>query len=495
MTNTTSPTQTLHKKQNNPTQKQQTNLRQLHGNLHKNEQTTKKQLLKLPTKKHHDTLTIFASAEPDEDSNVVPGRHITNSNLEQAALLAQVNVMAHSHPVGYATLENFSDNTPAVPRIRKGAVSAPGPACYLCQLASDHQRLQRYFHTVSYIPGPQNAPANDMSGLQHLTDASFHSHFQQQYPLPQAWLPQPLQPEMNSKLISMLLCKPQTPLLSPRLAHAGSASSTTGLTSAPPTSAIHPSVTSPILKRDSATYLSTDTEFEAGLPQKPARWHSGRSPPGRGHGDCHTGYAGSQKRSSRIQQETSLTGFLPQRPLGLLTSTPSRTKMTHTHAPAQLTSPSSKTCTKSLIPRTPSMGDSTNTSLISALLDSSGSSGQRNASQPTQVAALMVGNRLVPATDTSLNDFDTESRITWATLMFNNQKNAVRGKQIGHAATNDPQLCPCKALTPRTTLSFVHAKLLPASPRTCAQSKQNQTLPSTSTNILTSCASMSVLQT
>jgi hypothetical protein len=65
------PCTDLHEKQNNPTQKQQTNIRQLHENLHKNEQTTKKQLLKLPTKKHHNTLTIFASAEPDEDSNVV----------------------------------------------------------------------------------------------------------------------------------------------------------------------------------------------------------------------------------------------------------------------------------------------------------------------------------------------------------------------------------------------------------------------------------------
>jgi hypothetical protein len=117
-----------------------------------------------------------------------PGGHITNSNLEQAALLAQVDVMAHSHPVRYATLENFSDNTPAVSRVCKGAVSAPGPASYLCQLASDHQRLHRYLHTASYIPGPQNAPANDTSRLQHLTNSSFHSHFQQQYPLPQAWL-------------------------------------------------------------------------------------------------------------------------------------------------------------------------------------------------------------------------------------------------------------------------------------------------------------------
>jgi hypothetical protein len=58
----------------------------------------------------------------------------------------------------------------------------------------------------------------------------------------------------------------------------------------------------------------------------------------------------------------------------------------------------------------------------------------------------MVGNHLVSAADTSLNDFNTESRITWAALTFNDQKNAVRGEQIGHAATNDPQLCPRKAL-------------------------------------------------
>jgi hypothetical protein len=98
-----------------------------------------------------------------------------------------------------------------------------------------------------------------------------------------------------------------------------------------------------------------------------------------------------------------------------------------------------------------------------------------------QDITFMIGNRLVPATNTSLNDFNTESRITWAAPTFNNQKNPVRGKQIGHAATNDPQLCPCKALA--------------ASLRIWAQLARAQMLPSTSTNTLTSCASMSVLQT
>jgi hypothetical protein len=44
-----------------------------------------------------------------------------------------------------------------------------------------------------------------------------------------------------------------------------------------------------------------------------------------------------------------------------------------------------------------------------------------------------------------LNDLNV-SRISRATLTFNDQKNAVRGEQISHAATNHPQLCPCKAL-------------------------------------------------
>ena len=36
--------------------------------------------------------------------------------------------------------------------------------------------------------------------------------------------------------------------------------------------------------------------------------------------------------------------------------------------------------------------------------------------------------------------------ITAATLTFTDQKNGVRGEQIGHRSTSDPLLCPCKAL-------------------------------------------------
>ena len=55
-------------------------------------------------------------------------------------------------------------------------------------------------------------------------------------------------------------------------------------------------------------------------------------------------------------------------------------------------------------------------------------------------------DRIVAAPDCSLNDLRDVHAITAATLTFNDQKNAVRGKKIGHAATSDPFYCPCKSL-------------------------------------------------
>ena len=62
-----------------------------------------------------------------------------------------------------------------------------------------------------------------------------------------------------------------------------------------------------------------------------------------------------------------------------------------------------------------------------------------------QDVSFLADGRLLPAADAPLNDWNV-SRITRASLTFHDQKNAVRGEQISHAATNHPQLCPCKAL-------------------------------------------------
>ena len=60
--------------------------------------------------------------------------------------------------------------------------------------------------------------------------------------------------------------------------------------------------------------------------------------------------------------------------------------------------------------------------------------------------AFVIDGQVHHAPSAPLNDLNDVNRITAATLTFNDQKNAVRGEQIGHRATNDPDLCPCKAL-------------------------------------------------
>jgi hypothetical protein len=311
-----------------------------------------------------------------------PNGHITNSDLEQAALLAQRDVMAHSHPVRYATLENFCDNTPAVSRDKKGAVSAPGPAAYLCQIASDHQRQHRYHHVANYLPGPQNVVADDTSRLQRLTAASFHSHMSQQYPQQLPWRQQTLQPAMASLLTCALLCKPQTPLSCPRLAPAASAPSKIGPNSATSTGATHPSVTSQMPKPGSATSSSTDPACAAAFPDKPAslselvRWRTPSWPWARA----------SPYWVSRIPERKLLepTGTIPY---WLISSKPSPMLTTLPLAHTPPTSPSSNTCPKCSTPRTLCTGAPTSTPSTSASSASTGSCAPPSTSTPPATAA------------------------------------------------------------------------------------------------------------
>ena len=64
-----------------------------------------------------------------------------------------------------------------------------------------------------------------------------------------------------------------------------------------------------------------------------------------------------------------------------------------------------------------------------------------------------IKNRIHSALDAPLHDengpIDQDAfarSITYASLTFSDQKNAVKGEQIGQSATNDPDLCPAKAL-------------------------------------------------
>ena len=61
---------------------------------------------------------------------------ITNSDLEQAAVLTQLDLTSQNLHTRYATVDVLCDNTPAVSRFCKGTVSSALPAGYLCHMAS-----------------------------------------------------------------------------------------------------------------------------------------------------------------------------------------------------------------------------------------------------------------------------------------------------------------------------------------------------------------------
>jgi hypothetical protein len=187
---------------------------------------------------------------------------ITNSDLEHCGLLGQVALMASTHDVRYATLTNGCDNTPAVSRVSKGAVSSDGPAAFLCNYACTHQRHARYCHLASYLPGPDNVMGDDASRLQHLTDSAFLSHFEQQYPQALPWELLHLPPETASALISALLCKPPPSPPPPRLARPNASSSRCGSSSAAASNVMLPSVLSLRTKTSSATCSSSPTDSE-----------------------------------------------------------------------------------------------------------------------------------------------------------------------------------------------------------------------------------------
>lgn len=300
---------------------------------------------------------------------------VTNSDLEHAALLAQVDLMSSTHETRYATLENFSDNTPAVSRVRKGAVSTCGAAAALCRYASDHQRLHRYCHLAHFLPGDRNSMADDASRLQHLTDSAFLAHFQQRYPQPKGWSLLHLRPETTSLLTSALLSKSQGLPTPARRTTPGTPSSASGLPSVIPSTSKTTSAMSPATKPSSATSSSSAT---ATAPEAPpvtslSELIQSRTPYwrwGRGYPTWV-----SQIPERRMAESATI-------PYWLLSSKPCETATTRRSAPIRPMSPSSATCSASSTRSTQPTGGLTPGSSTSPSPLSSGSSAQPNTPCP-----------------------------------------------------------------------------------------------------------------
>ena len=134
-----------------------------------------------------------------------PTGSITNSDLELAGTVAHDDILAQTIPVHHLTSCTFCDNTPAVAWRGKGSTTTTGPAAYLLQQSSLHQRHFRYKPDIQWIAGTANSMADDCSRLWNYSDRDLTRYFNSTYPQKQSWKMHHLRPAMNSALISSLL--------------------------------------------------------------------------------------------------------------------------------------------------------------------------------------------------------------------------------------------------------------------------------------------------
>jgi hypothetical protein len=149
------------------------------------------------------------SFPPDVTSAVIswenPAGTLTNSDLEQAGLVCQPDILAQHYDVRERTICAMSDNTPALSRDRRGSTSSDSPSAYLCRLASLHQRAYRYRMRTSHIPGSLlNEMADILSRRWELTNSQLLRLFNSQFPQDQPWQLCPLSANMNSSVTQAL---------------------------------------------------------------------------------------------------------------------------------------------------------------------------------------------------------------------------------------------------------------------------------------------------
>ena len=328
-----------------------------------------------------------------------PKGDVTNSDFEQAGTQGQVRAMATTHDLHYATISTGMDNTPALGRLNKGAVSSDGAASFLCNLACAHQRKFRYCHVGHFLPGPLNVMADDASRLQHLTDSAFLSHFNQQYPQPRPWRLAVLPTEEASALISALRSKRPLPPPQSRPASPRTPTSPSGCSSATTTATTLPSLLSTATRPSSPTSSSLASVTDAG-PAAPVSlsglipWVKRSRQSGRGWPTWVS--AIPAKHGTAV--ESSI-------PYSLLSSTASSATTTHPRVHTPPTSPSSKPSTEPSTSQTPSGVGSTPTSATSPSWGSSGCSAL--PSTPTGTPLTRAPRRSACATLNSPSLADT----------------------------------------------------------------------------------------
>jgi hypothetical protein len=133
-----------------------------------------------------------------------PSGSVTNSDLELAASLVQLDVAAHAFDIRERTVASASDNTPTVAWQTKGSTTTVSAPAYLLRLQALHQRFHRYYSSSFFIPGKLNSMADNCSRLWHLTDAELLTHFDSHYPQTASWRLVAPRPAMLSSVTSAL---------------------------------------------------------------------------------------------------------------------------------------------------------------------------------------------------------------------------------------------------------------------------------------------------
>ena len=111
----------------------------------------------------------------------------TNSDLEQAGVLAQADMAASLYDLQELTLTTLNDNTTTITWNQKGAITSDQAAAYLCCLSSLHHWHHHYYHDVSHIQGTVNEMADILSHHHDLLDMHLFTLFNTCFPQDIPW--------------------------------------------------------------------------------------------------------------------------------------------------------------------------------------------------------------------------------------------------------------------------------------------------------------------
>jgi hypothetical protein len=134
--------------------------------------------------------------------------HLTNSDLELAALVTGSAIAAATPSSTRHALYCAVDNTPAMAWVAKGSTTSTGPPAFLLRLLAQLCRSLDYSLTPAFTPGLTNTLADLCSPSFHLSDTKFLHLIQTKYPTQPSWslahLPTALLSKMNSALLKQM---------------------------------------------------------------------------------------------------------------------------------------------------------------------------------------------------------------------------------------------------------------------------------------------------